>query len=194
MIAVTDDGDGMAPEVVDRAFEPFFTTKEVGKGSGLGLSMVYGFVKQSNGHVTIYSELGPRHDRAPLSAAPQRCRPTQSPSRVPRRAAREGDETILVAEDDPFVRAYAVILRVEALGYRVDRRGQTARTRWPSSDRGRRHRPAVHRRRHARRHERLGARRTGAADPARAEGAVHLRLCAGDAGRAGRAHPAIRSS
>lgn len=58
VVSVTDNGAGMSPDVLAKVFEPFFTTKDVGKGTGLGLSTVYGFAKQSDGHVTIYSELG----------------------------------------------------------------------------------------------------------------------------------------
>ncbi len=117
LISVTDDGEGMTPDVTARAFEPFFTTKEVGKGSGLGLSMVYGFAKQSNGHVSIYSEAGlgttvriylPRADAGQ----------TQADLVDGEDTAPRGYETILIAEDDPFVRSSA-IRRVEALGYRV---------------------------------------------------------------------------
>jgi PAS domain S-box-containing protein len=117
LIAVTDDGEGMTAEVAARAFEPFYTTKEVGKGSGLGLSMVYGFVKQSNGHVSIYSEPG-------LGTTVRIYLPHVAPNapgaQIPpaEEAIPKGHETILVAEDDPFVRS-SVILRVESLGYQV---------------------------------------------------------------------------
>lgn len=119
LIAITDDGEGMPKEVIERAFEPFYTTKEVGKGSGLGLSMVYGFVKQSNGHVAIYSEPGlgttvriylPQVvSKLPL--APEQTPTTAAP--LPR-----GTETVMVVEDDPFVRSYS-ISRVQSLGYAV---------------------------------------------------------------------------
>jgi PAS domain S-box-containing protein len=119
MIAVTDDGDGMPPEVRERAFEPFFTTKEVGKGTGLGLSMVYGFVKQSNGHVTLYSEPG-------LGTTVRLYLPAQSTASMPLTGTvpvahsepPRGRETVLVAEDDPFVRSHAVTC-LESLGYQV---------------------------------------------------------------------------
>jgi PAS domain S-box-containing protein len=120
LIAVTDTGEGMRKEVLDRVFEPFFTTKQVGKGSGLGLSMVYGFVKQSNGHVSIYSEVG-------LGTTVRMYLPVRS-NRTPSRAARErtdasrttagGAGTVLVVEDDPFVRSHAV-RSLQSLGYAV---------------------------------------------------------------------------
>ena len=116
LIAVTDNGSGMSIETVDKAFEPFFTTKETGKGTGLGLSQVYGFTKQSNGHVKIYSELGegttiklylPRHDGAEAVA----------PIEFGESQQGQG-ETILIVEDDEGVRQYAAeILR--DLNYQV---------------------------------------------------------------------------
>ncbi|WP_151119700.1 hybrid sensor histidine kinase/response regulator [Hypericibacter adhaerens] len=118
MVAVTDDGEGMPPDVVTRVFEPFFTTKEVGKGSGLGLSMVYGFVKQSNGHVAVYSELGlgttvriylPVGGKADSSAVPAGKEELLAP---------RGQEILLVVEDDDFVRGHAVSV-IRSLGYQV---------------------------------------------------------------------------
>ena len=118
LIAITDTGTGMSNDVLERVFEPFFTTKEVGKGSGLGLSMVYGFVKQSNGHVSIYSEPGlgttvRMYLPVQQSKAPKEPVQGQGNETMPR-----GNETVLVVEDDLFVRTYAVRC-LQSLGYAV---------------------------------------------------------------------------
>ena len=116
MLAVSDTGAGMAPEIVDRVFEPFFTTKDVGKGTGLGLSMVYGFVKQSGGHVEIDSEPGrgttlrlylPRKEDGPVAEPPDRAARSRSGGR---------GQTILVVEDEQAVRELAVSI-LRSLGY-----------------------------------------------------------------------------
>ncbi len=116
-LAVSDDGCGMPPEVKAQAFEPFFTTKQVGEGSGLGLSMVYGFAKQSGGFVTIDSEAGrgttvtlmlPRAEAEAVAQAPRR-----------RQQMPQGEgERILVVEDDVDVRQLAQRM-LTALGYEV---------------------------------------------------------------------------
>jgi len=116
MIAVTDTGTGIAPEIIDQVFEPFFTTKPEGRGTGLGLSMVYGFVKQSGGHVKIYSE--PGHGTTVKLYLP---RSTQSEDRIvdiENEDLRGGDETVLVVEDDDAVRD-TVVSMLSDLGYRV---------------------------------------------------------------------------
>jgi signal transduction histidine kinase/CheY-like chemotaxis protein len=116
MLAVTDTGSGITPEVLAQVFEPFFTTKPEGQGTGLGLSMVYGFVKQSGGHVKIYSE--PGHGTTVKIYLP---RSTQSEDRLvalEEGAMRGGDETVLVAEDDDEVRETVVTMLAD-LGYRV---------------------------------------------------------------------------
>ncbi|MCR0981653.1 hybrid sensor histidine kinase/response regulator [Roseomonas populi] len=115
-VCVTDTGTGMPPEVVARAFDPFFTTKPVGQGTGLGLSMIYGFARQSGGQVRIYSEPGhgttmrlylPRHwgtveeERAPAPGAPPRA---------------GSGETVLVVDDEPTVRMLVTEV-LEELGY-----------------------------------------------------------------------------
>ncbi|KQU76930.1 MULTISPECIES: ATP-binding protein [unclassified Rhizobacter] len=120
MLAVTDTGCGMTPQVLSQVFQPFFSTKPAGSGTGLGLSMVYGFVRQSGGHVKIYSEPGqgtsvkvylPRaHDaEAQVDAAPH---PAATGD------ASGGAETVLVVEDDAAVRR-ATVEMLQELGYRV---------------------------------------------------------------------------
>ncbi|MEA3024832.1 MAG: hypothetical protein QOF91_117, partial [Alphaproteobacteria bacterium] len=119
MIAVADTGVGMDRSTQQRAFDPFFTTKGLGRGTGLGLSQVYGFVRQSGGHVRIYSEVGhgttvkiylPRH--AGAEDMPER------DQRAPNAARAIGSETILVVEDDEALRSYTTEILAE-LGYRV---------------------------------------------------------------------------
>jgi PAS domain S-box-containing protein len=116
MLAVSDTGKGMTPDVLAHAFEPFFSTKPEGKGTGLGLSMVYGFVKQSGGHVKIYSE--PGHGTTVRIYLP-RSFEAEAAQAIPAEAVYVGgSETILVAEDDDDVRATVVDMLSE-LGYRV---------------------------------------------------------------------------
>jgi PAS domain S-box-containing protein len=115
-IEVTDSGVGMPKEVLERAFEPFFTTKEVGKGSGLGLSMVYGFAQQSGGSAHIYSE--PGYGTTVRLFLPLPAQAAELPRRPAAHAAGAGRETILVVEDEPAVRNVAVMF-LTRLGYRV---------------------------------------------------------------------------
>ena len=117
MIAVSDNGHGMDSEIKRRVFEPFFTTKHAGKGTGLGLATVYGMVKQANGDVWVYSEVGkgstfklyfprvetPAEDESGTGAAPPRS---------------VGDETLLVVEDEESVRNLTVRM-LKQLGYSV---------------------------------------------------------------------------
>jgi len=119
VLSVTDNGLGMSPEVLERAFEPFFTTKAVGAGTGLGLSMVYGFVKQSGGHVQIYSEVGKGTTiRIYLPRTADAEETTVAPSVSSMSAYAAKGETVLVAEDDERVRRVTVA-RLNNLGYRV---------------------------------------------------------------------------
>jgi two-component system NtrC family sensor kinase len=121
MVAVTDSGHGMSRDVISRAFDPFFTTKPAGAGTGLGLSMVYGFAKQSGGHIGVYSEVGegttiklyfPRlaeQSSVPSWIVEQPAAPAPSP---------DGSESILVVEDDEQVNRFAAEA-LEERGYRV---------------------------------------------------------------------------
>jgi CheY-like chemotaxis protein len=116
-ITVTDSGTGIAPEVLGRVFDPFFTTKEFGMGTGLGLSMVYGFIKQSRGHVGVTSEVG--HGTSVKMLLPRALSATTviAEAWVPLDENR-GSETILVVEDDDLLRRN-VERQLKSLGYRV---------------------------------------------------------------------------
>ncbi|HSZ20622.1 MAG TPA: PAS domain S-box protein [Candidatus Acidoferrum sp.] len=104
MMAVTDSGCGMTPEVLSRIFEPFFTTKEQGKGTGLGLATIYGIVKQSGGHITAYSEVGRGTTfKVYLPATQEEIDKPEVPSQE--RVAPRGEETILVVEDEESLRS-----------------------------------------------------------------------------------------
>jgi PAS domain S-box-containing protein len=118
LIAVTDTGEGMPAEVKQRAFEPFFTTKAPGQGTGLGLSMVYGFVKQSGGHVQIYSEVGRGTSIRLFLPAADTLAPDEAPGVGAAGRLPGGAETILVVEDDPRVRRVTAA-RLRDSGYQI---------------------------------------------------------------------------
>lgn len=118
MLAVTDDGTGMTPEILKHVMEPFFTTKPEGKGTGLGLSMIYGFAKQSGGHLKIYSEVGhgttvklylPRTGRT----GPERSAPDARKEQPP-----GGHETILVVEDNAEL-GHTAVSQLTKMGYHI---------------------------------------------------------------------------
>lgn len=116
LLAVTDTGSGIPADIIDLVFEPFFTTKPDGKGSGLGLSMVYGFVKQSDGHIKIYSEAG--HGTTIKLYLPRSTEAEDLLVQVEAGPVEGGNESILVVEDDDDVRDTTVATLLD-LGYRV---------------------------------------------------------------------------
>jgi len=118
VITVSDTGIGMPPEVMARVFEPFFTTKEVGRGTGLGLSQVYGFVKQSGGYIRVTSQ--PGHGTVVTIYLPRLSAALEdaAPAALPAATRAQSTATILVVEDDPDVRMFSVE-SVRELGYHV---------------------------------------------------------------------------
>ena len=118
VVAVSDTGTGMSPEIIRKAFDPFFTTKDVGQGTGLGLSQVYGFIKQSGGHAKIYSEVG---DGTTIKLYLPRllgANAVEETVAVTRSAMPGGAEVILVVEDEADVRSFVTDMLRE-LGYEV---------------------------------------------------------------------------
>jgi len=118
LLSVTDTGIGMAPEILEHVFEPFFTTKSIGKGSGLGLSMVYGFVKQSGGHIRLYSESGRGTAINLYFPKALGLDETTETTRAEETMPKAHGEVVLVVEDEPRVRQVTV-QRLETLGYTV---------------------------------------------------------------------------
>lgn len=164
-------GTGMTPEVAARAFDPFFTTKEVGQGTGLGLSQVYGFVKQSGGHVKIYSEVGSGTTvklYLPRDYSTDHVTDSQAASAV---IPRGKEETILLAEDDPDARSFTT----EMLNWAtVSSRRWMAMSPYDYSTPIARLPFCL---RMAGRYERSAIGGRGAAAEEPAEGSVHQRLC-----------------
>lgn len=117
VIDISDNGSGMPPEIVARIFEPFFTTKSMGRGTGLGLSMAFGFVKQSGGHLTVHSEPGTGSTFSLYLPSGDRTQ-TETIAPADRTDAASGDDTILVVEDDEHLRR-ATIRQLRSLGYTV---------------------------------------------------------------------------
>lgn len=116
-ISVSDNGSGMPPEVLAKAFDPYFTTKPIGEGTGLGLSMVYGFAKQSGGHLSIYSEPGQGTTvRLFLPRARDEAKPVAASEAVG--GLPQGKETILLVEDNELVRSHVHKL-LNSMGYNV---------------------------------------------------------------------------
>ena len=118
-IEISDTGQGMTAEIVERIFEPFYTTKGVGKGTGLGLSMVFGFLKQSAGHISVYSEPGLgttfRLYLQPSQSGAQTNAVVEAPSLQP---DYQNEQTVLVVEDNSSLRT-VVVRQLEVIGLRV---------------------------------------------------------------------------
>ena len=176
VISVTDSGVGMSREVLERAFDPFYTTKGPGQGTGLGLSQVFGFVKQSSGHIKLYSEVGhgttvkiylPRHrGESPVAAE------EASPSSLPKGTA---DTIILVVEDEAGVRKMTVDA-IRELGYAAIS-AQTPREALQQLEIASRRCASLHGYRHAR-NERTRAVGHGAGPTTQSESALHDRVYA----------------
>ena len=108
MVAVTDTGKGIAPELLEKVFQPFFTTKPAGRGSGLGLSQVYGFIKQSGGHIQVYSEIG--HGTSFKMYLPRTLAPGEETGEVPPEAPGEEANISSVPDTEPVPRRTKILV------------------------------------------------------------------------------------